>query len=163
MKSGFSGFSLIELMVTIAIAAILSALAAPSYRALIIDNSISTQASDLAGVLAFARSEAAKRGMTVRVTASGTDFSSGWSVWVDENNDNAISTGETLKMHEALKTGYTLVGEGFANTAEIQYRSNGSADSSGSFTLCFSGYTGRLISVSATGRVSSTKTSSVCS
>jgi type IV fimbrial biogenesis protein FimT len=98
----------------------------------------------------------------VRIKASGADFSSGWTIWVDTNNNSALDAGEELRVHEALKSGFTLVGTGFTDTTEIQYRSNGVTDSSGSFTLCYSGYTGRVISVSATGRVSTTKTASVC-
>lgn len=152
------GFTLIEMMIAIVIAAVLLAIAAPSFQAIVINNRISAQANDLVSGLAMARSEAIKRGMSVRVKAAGADFSSGWTIWVDANGNSSMDADEALRVHEALKSGFTLVGTGFADTTEIQYRSNGVSDSSGSFRLCYSGYTGRLISVSATGRVSTTKT-----
>lgn len=162
-KTCSGGFTLIEMMITIAIAAILMAFAVPSFQQIVINNRISAQTNDFVSGLALARSEAIKRGASARVTAAGTDFSSGWTIWADTNGNATFDAGEELRVHEALKSGFTLVGTGFTNTAEIQYRSNGVSDSSGSFTLCYSGYTGRLISVSATGRVSTTKTASVCS
>lgn len=65
-----SGFTLIELMVTIAIAAILAAIAAPSFSELIKSDRITAQANDLYSQLLFARSEAIKRGYPVIVCAS---------------------------------------------------------------------------------------------
>lgn len=163
-KTSTGGFTLIEMMVTIAIAGVLLAIAVPNFRDFIINNSISAQANDFVSGLALARSEAIKRGTSVRVTAAGADFSSGWTIWVDANGNTSIDAGEALREHEALKSGFTLVGSGFTNDAEIQYRSTGIINSttSGVFTLCYSGYTGRLISVSVTGRVSTAKTASVC-
>lgn len=163
-KTSASGFTLIEMMIAIAIAGVLAAVAVPSFRDFIINSSITTQANDFVSGLALARSEAIKRGTSARVTAAGADFSSGWTVWVDANNNGSVDAGEALREHEALKTGYTLVGSGFTNNAEIQYRSTGiiSSTTGGVFTLCFSGFTGRLISVSLTGRVSVAKTAGVC-
>lgn len=162
-KTGSGGFTLIEMMVTIAIAAILLAIAVPSYQGIIINNRISAQTNDFVSGLALARSEAIKRGTSVRVKAVGTNFSSGWTIWVDANGNAALDAGEELRVHEALKSGFTLIGTGFTDPTEIQYRSSGVSDSGGSFTLCYSGYKERLISVSVTGRVSTTKTATDCS
>lgn len=158
-----SGFTLIEMMVTIAIAGILVAIAVPSFQSIMINNRISTMTNDFVSGLALARSEAVKRGMSVRVKAAGSDFSSGWTIWVDANGNSSMDADEALRVHEALRSGFTLIGSGFTDTTEIQYRSSGISDSSGTLTLCYSGYTGRLVSVSVTGRVSTAKTASVCS
>lgn len=162
-KTCCGGFTLIEMMVTIAIAGVLLSIAVPGFKGIITNNRISAQANDFVSGLALARSEAIKRGRSVLVTAATTNnFSSGWTIWVDANGNASVDAGEELRVHEALKSGFTLVGTtGITN--EIQYRSNGVSNANGSFTLCYSGYAGRLISVSATGRVSTTKTASVCS
>lgn len=63
--SGMVGFTLIELMVTIAVAAILLAVAVPSFRHLIISNRLTTAANDVVTALTVARSEAIKRNADV--------------------------------------------------------------------------------------------------
>lgn len=163
-KTFIGGFTLIEMLITIAIAGVLLAIAVPGFRSFIVNNSISAQTNDFVSGLAVARSEAIKRGIRVGVKAAGADFSSGWTIWADMNGNTTLDSGEALRVHEALKSGYTLVGTGFTKTTEIQYRPTGIIDSTtnGVFTLCYSGYKGRLISVSATGRVSTTTTASAC-
>lgn len=89
-----SGFSLIELMVVVAIAAILIAVAAPSFQSLILKNRVQSVASDFQSALATARSEAIKRGGDTRVTVvanskvAGTpDWASGFTVFLDTTSD----------------------------------------------------------------------------
>lgn len=65
IKRRRSGFTLIELMIAIAVAAILITLATPSFRLLIQNNRISGAANDFVTALNLARGEAIKRGATV--------------------------------------------------------------------------------------------------
>lgn len=81
------GFTLVELMVVIAIVAILASLAAPSWQAMIVRNNIRTAVNDLAGSLQFARSEAVRLNSAITVCAStdaitcaNTGFENGWIV-----------------------------------------------------------------------------------
>jgi type IV fimbrial biogenesis protein FimT len=64
------GFTLIELMVTIAILAILITLAAPSFSNVIRSNRVASQTNALVTALNTARSEASKRGLPVTVCAA---------------------------------------------------------------------------------------------
>ena len=89
-----AGFTLIEMMVTVIIVAILSAMAAPSYRSVVTDMRMGSEINALLNDLNFARSEALKRGQSISVCASPspaattaacpaigiTDWSSGWVV-----------------------------------------------------------------------------------
>ncbi len=90
-----SGFSLIELMITIAVLAILVALAAPSFTAMINANRITGQSNELVSSLQLARLEAVRRNEAVRVcrTTDGATCSTtvgawtGWLTVVDRNNE----------------------------------------------------------------------------
>ncbi len=66
------GFTLVELLVTLAVAALLLAVAVPSFNRLIISNRLTTQANDVVNRLAQARNEAVKRGINVEINADGS-------------------------------------------------------------------------------------------
>ncbi|MDO1527504.1 GspH/FimT family pseudopilin [Fulvimonas sp. R45] len=72
------GFTLVELMVTVAVLAILLAIAVPSFRSLTLSNRLATTANDIVGALNTARMEAVKRNASVQFcsnssSANGTD------------------------------------------------------------------------------------------
>lgn len=86
-----SGFTLVELMVTLAVASILFTVAAPSFNQFVSSNNASNAAERLASIFAYARSEAVVRVENVLVCATtdgancvvgGTDedWGSGWLV-----------------------------------------------------------------------------------
>lgn len=137
------GFTLIELMITLAIAAILAGLAAPSFADLIKNNRMTTQYNELLGSLSIARSEAIKRALTVTVCHSNDlstpactgEWQEGWLVFVDNNGDGVFDTGvdEVIRVHSVLSGGNTL---NFARD-RISYQSDALATGfTGTFTLC---------------------------
>lgn len=65
------GFTLVELIVTVAIAALLLAVAVPSFNRLMISSRLTTQANNAVNLLAYARAEAVKRGVDVQVSLDG--------------------------------------------------------------------------------------------
>lgn len=71
-----SGFTLIEMMVTVAVAAILLSIAVPSFTQLIDKKRLESAAESLYVDLQFARSEAIKRNKTIRVS-----FNTDGSIW----------------------------------------------------------------------------------
>ncbi len=158
------GFTLIELMVTIGILGIVLSVGVPSYRGMVMDNRMATQANLFATSIKLARSNAVKfqRNATVCSSAnfdasvptcsSNSDWSAGWIVWVDKNRDATTDANEIISVsgpvHQSAELKSTSVnrftydGRGFATTA------------SGDLTLCDgrSGEMGRVIKVNATGR-----------
>lgn len=81
------GFTLVELMVVIAMIAILASLAAPSWRELLARNAIRSAVNDLGASLQYARSEAVRLNSPITVCASNdaincanTGFENGWIV-----------------------------------------------------------------------------------
>lgn len=159
------GFTLIELMITVAIAAILLAIGVPSFRDFVVNTRISTDSSNLLADLAFARSEAVKRGLpiTVCAKAAGSDScAAGWTngrlVFVDLTTPGTtgvydVTTDTLLRVREAVGAGNTMSSSNFSNGAYIQYFPSGGSDSAGLFQITRAGFTGRNLCVNATGRV----------
>ena len=91
------GFTLIELMVVIAIVAILAKIAAPSFSDMMRKNRLSAASSALQVSLNLARSEAVKRGsdalVTVAANTTAGDWANGWTVFVDSTGtaNNAVA------------------------------------------------------------------------
>jgi len=103
-----SGFTMTELIITMAIVVILLAIGIPSFKYVTVSNRISTEVNGLLGDMQFARSEAVKQGLPVTVCASdnatsanptcsgGTAWQSGWIVFLDSNSNQTVDPGEQV-------------------------------------------------------------------
>ena len=80
-----SGFTLIELMVTVSIGVILVLIALPSFRATMISNNVTQTSNALLRDLNLARAEAVRRGTLVAVISNSgsSNWSTGWYVQAD--------------------------------------------------------------------------------
>ncbi|MBI3285738.1 MAG: GspH/FimT family pseudopilin [Burkholderiales bacterium] len=91
------GFSLVELMVTIAIATILMTLAIPSFRTFMDNQRLVSTASEFYAAINMTRAEAIKRGARVDMVATdGTSWTSGWTVFIDANDNLKVDAGERI-------------------------------------------------------------------
>lgn len=103
------GVTLLELMITIAIAAILASLALPSFSSSLQSNRVATTSNEFLASVAYARSEAMRnnRGAVMcpssdRSTCGGT-WQDGWIVWADQNANGTRETAEpVLRSQTAL-------------------------------------------------------------
>ncbi|MEW5248929.1 GspH/FimT family pseudopilin [Microbulbifer sp. 2201CG32-9] len=154
-----AGFTLVELMFTIAILGIVMAIGVPSFTTMIQNNRLTAAFNDLAGALHFARAEAVRRGEAIRVDAIDNNISNGLRVWYDKNGDNGMDAGEELRLVRlSAASGVAVSGElngsSEANLS-ISYSPRGVVSNGGSrvFTLCDdrSGNHGKTLELLASG------------
>jgi type IV fimbrial biogenesis protein FimT len=102
------GFSLLELMVVLALALVLTALAVPSYQGLMQRWALSREAQTLVDDLRHARAQALARGQPVSICpsidglacAAHADWGRGWMIFLDAQADRLIASGDTvLRQH----------------------------------------------------------------
>jgi type IV fimbrial biogenesis protein FimT len=114
------GFTLIELMVTLAIMAVLMKVAAPGMQTLYKSSRVQTEVSQFIGDIQFAKAEAIKRGQPVTMCPSSdgntclalgtTTWGSGWIVFNDVNGNGVLTAGvdNRLRQRAPFRGGDTL-------------------------------------------------------
>ncbi len=154
------GFTLIELMVTLAVLAILLAWGVPAFREMLSNNRMAEAANRLVASLHYARTEALRRNRCVQVRAAGSpaDWSQGWTVEADQSLDCSGASYQTLRSEPGLGGSLTLSESGGASS--LVYRGDGALDSPTAgvtLDLCDAdrtGEKGRRIVINAAGRPS---------
>ncbi len=138
------GFSMIELMITISIMAVLLAMAAPSFTAFLNGNRVGSQANELLATFQIARNEAIRSGSRVVVcgsndasnvtpTCSGSTSWGGWVAFIDTDRDGAYDATERLLQANVL-SGVTATASSNVSGAVV-FRSDGLARSAGGALL----------------------------
>lgn len=107
MRPTGRGYSLIEMLVVLAVAAILLAVGVPGFRAMLENQRVRIAANDFFIALNVTRSEAIQRGRRVDlVPADGLDWASGWVIFVDADGNRKPDAGEAVVFrHPALRGG----------------------------------------------------------
>ncbi|MEJ2061351.1 MAG: GspH/FimT family pseudopilin [Gammaproteobacteria bacterium] len=142
------GFTLIELMTVVALVAIMAMIAFPAYSWLTTTNRLASEINDFTTDVAYARSEAVKRGQTVTLCASNNQasctngpYTFGWIVFNDINGNGTVDAGEKLlKVHSGLVHSGSTVGDTLTGTSStiddrITYNNVGMTSNSGQVTL----------------------------
>jgi len=107
------GFTLIEMLVTVAIAGILLAISSPYFAEIMTNNKTQRYSSEISMALFLAQNEAIKRGVQVTIkpttTATGYKWLGGWTIFSDANaNGVQDGTDELIKSYTAVDGTYTL-------------------------------------------------------
>ena len=167
------GFTLIELMFTVAIVGFVAVIAAPSLQNFVLNNRIRAQAAALTSSLAFARTEAITRSTRVvtcprpvdkSCKCSGTkEWESGWHVFVDsDGNAECDSDNSLLEVHGPLDGSGTTLRGSESVKFKVAFFYDGGAQFSdegaelGTFVLCDQRDSvdhARTIKVLATGHI----------
>ncbi|MBF0610064.1 MAG: prepilin-type N-terminal cleavage/methylation domain-containing protein [Magnetococcales bacterium] len=158
------GYTLVELMITLAVAGVMIAASAPLVTDILRTNRLTALSNQLIGTLGYARSEAIKRSSRVTMcrsssgsTCDGTQWENGWLIFVDSDKNSAYTAGETiLRVREALPTNFTMRG-GSTTTSTITFLSSGAVSTSanGVFALCYNSSTSNMqgVVVNKMGRI----------
>jgi type IV fimbrial biogenesis protein FimT len=173
------GFTIIELMITLLIAAILAGAGIPALSDFISERSLAADITRFNGALALARSESITRGKNVVVCPSAdgesceskTEWAAGWIVFRDVNSDNTVSLGTKacgatedciLRYDQGMKSA-TKVTAG-ANYLGFNGRGERISGSSTSIKICSpKARTVSTLTVASSGSVSIVKKEEVCS
>ena len=132
--SGGAGFTLLELIISITIVAIMLTLGIPALRDLLVSQRVRQTANDLYSDLTYARSEAIKRNAQVQVIRQSGVWTGGWTVEF---------TGNTLRS----QTGTVNVGYAGSADSTITYNPDGRTTLSGTRSFNFFSPAGGAVSM----------------
>lgn len=166
------GFTLIELMVVLALAATLVTIGIPGFQQMVQDNRRASATNEMVALLQQARSEAIKRNALATICpstngsscADGTVWETGWIAFIDDDLDGAAESSDGNRAVDAGEEIFMSNNGIVPMTARttftsLSYRPNGrmstsDGDTEGEFILCDSrGVTqSRVILIFSSGR-----------
>ena len=158
-----AGFTMIELMVTLAVLAILLGIAVPSFSQFSFSSKLRSYSNEIVASAVLARSEAIKRNqaVTLCVSSNGTSCASGsWeSGWIVRT-----SGGEVIHRQQPITDGFKVIG----SVSSIAFQPSGVGSTQATLKVCRAtpslGDQESEVSISATGRTAvERKASSSCS
>ena len=174
-----TGFSLVELLVTVALAAVILAVAVPSFTGLFGSSKISASTNEFVASIHTTRSEAIKRNTRAAMCPSASptsaaatcdnsaDWSSGWIVFVDDDEDGQRDdpAEEILHSAEPLSNGFSIstVPASSSLKSLIYFDTDGSSIAAGGTPVAgdveirYGADELRTLSVSVSGRVKLTR------
>lgn len=166
MRNQQSGFTLVELVVTMTVAVILVSLAVPSFRSLLANRTVQSAADTLASDFRFARSEAIKRTSKVTICASGNGstctgsgalWRNGWIVFVPTASDGSFTSGdEIIRVQDAIGSIASIAATDGTSKFQFVFEATGWSQAAAQQFLVTpsggSGATARVVCISNKGR-----------
>ncbi len=143
----YKGFTLIEIMIAIAIMAIIAGIAIPNYIEWSMGARLRSAVNDLSSDLAMARLRAIKSSAKVGVIFAAD----GYQVFIDDNDNNTLDSGEVILRSKQYPAGVSMSGTTFASSRALFHRTG--ASSAGTVMLSRGGNQQINIVVNAVGRI----------
>lgn len=167
------GFTIMELMFTVSIAAILMAVAVPSFRTMIANNRLVTMSNELVSAVSFSRSEAIRGNVPVTLCRAATAASTNcvtstgaWRFWIVRNSAGTVlRRGELPDYGGLMSFSSDLTLDAVAFGADGVARTGGVVVNDNTFTICstqVSENNARTITLGAGSRVSTEKSTETC-
>ncbi len=162
MRGSQSGFTLIELIASLAIVTLIAGIGGPGINRLLHRHRASAALNALTSDLALARMAAISRGKAVTACPSRNamacmddgDWSEGWLVFVDGNNDRRLDAGEQiLGTRQAPRTAGLQLRSSDGRPALRYLPSGFSYGSNATITACLDGQAYGALVVNNAGRV----------
>ncbi|WP_435751029.1 GspH/FimT family pseudopilin [Thauera sp. AutoDN2] len=162
-----SGFTIVELMVTVAVAAILMMIAAPAFRDAIASYRLTTLTNELVAATRFARGEAIKLNRPVSfcraAAANSTDCAGGaganWADWVVSDGTSGIRRGAPEQLGNEFRVASNFGGD------TVTYAPNGLPTANGVVTACTTtpiAENRRVITIGPGNRISVARAAGAC-
>jgi len=162
------GLTLLELIVTLAIMAIVISIIPSVSAAFIHSNRVTAAVNLIAGDMSYARSEAVMRGQNVQLckSSNGTkcirtsQWESGWIIFVDENKNRKREEYEEILKYQPKLSQINITYKGSGSSNYIRFRADGQTGVNGTFAFC-SDQTGlykKALILFRTGRLRLSKT-----
>ena len=134
------GITLIELMVTLAVAAILFTVATPSFTAMIKENRAASEQRSLMSIISAARSEASHRNQRITIASVTDDWSNGFKVFVDDGDSIYTAANDELIKDISASADGISIGAGAVGSLAKSISFNGDGTLNGAtsfvFTIC---------------------------
>lgn len=157
------GFSLVEMLIVLAMVGILSGYALPSFSKLVNSNHQNTVLMQLFSHHQLARSEAIKQNQSIilcksdnsRQCTPSAQWHKGWIIFADiDNNKQLNDTEQLIYSFQNENPALSLSYRGFGSHNYVRYYPDGRSSTNGSFILCTpeGDITARSLIISRTGR-----------
>lgn len=140
-----SGVTLLELMITVAVAAILLGVAVPTMRSLLLSERMTVHINGLVAHLSLGRTAAVVRNRQVvicrsrdgRHCSTSGSWGDGWILFVDTDRDENRGGDEpVLRVHGKLTDGVSLRYAAFPSSRYLTFEPTGITNANGTFVFC---------------------------
>lgn len=117
VKSRHSGHTLVELLLVLAVAAILASLAMPTMHGMLRQHRLSATVNDFLAAVTLTRSEAIRRSAQVMLVPAGDGWSSGWVIAIDRNANLQYDAGDELLYSHAPPAADVVIAGNFTDNS----------------------------------------------